>query len=150
MSRKRVLFLCTGNSARSQMAEGLVNHFAGERWEAFSAGTAPTGYVHPLAVRAMAELGIGISAQRSKSVDQFRDVEFDTVVTVCDHAAKNCPLWLGRGQVEHMGFPDPASDAGSEAERLEVFRQVRDAIREQVLDYLAHGVGESPPVRFLK
>lgn len=150
MSRKRVLFLCTGNSARSQMAQGLVDHLAGERWEAFSAGTAPTGYVHPLAVRAMAELGIDISAQHSKSVDQFRGAEFDMVVTVCDHAAKNCPLWLGRGQVKHMGFPDPASAGGSEAERLEVFRQVRDAIREQVLDYLTHGVGESLAVKFLK
>jgi arsenate reductase len=136
MGKKRVLFLCTGNSARSQMAEGLFNHFLGDRWEAYSAGTAPTGHVHPLAIQAMAELGIDISRQRSKSVDEFRDTDFDLVVTVCDQAAQNCPLWLGPGQVKHMGFPDPAAAIGSEAERLEVFRQVRDGLRQEVLRYL--------------
>jgi arsenate reductase len=136
MMKKRVLFLCTGNSARSQMAEGLVNHFLGDRWEAYSAGTAPTGHVHPLAIQAMAELGIDISAQRSKSVDEFRDIDFDLVITVCDQAAQNCPLWLGPGQVKHMGFPDPAAATGSEAERLEVFRQVRDGLHQEVLRYL--------------
>jgi arsenate reductase len=136
MGKKRVLFLCTGNSARSQMAEGLVNHFLGDRWEAYSAGTAPTGHVHPLAIQAMAELGIDISRQRSKSVDEFRDTDFDLVITVCDQAAQNCPLWLGPGQVRHMGFPDPAAATGSEAERLEVFRQVRDGLRQEVLRYL--------------
>jgi arsenate reductase len=136
MMKKRVLFLCTGNSARSQMAEGLVNHFLGDRWEAYSAGTAPTGHVHPLAIQAMAELGIDISRQRSKSVDEFRDTDFDLVVTVCDQAAQNCPLWLGPGQVKHMGFPDPAAAIGSEAERLEVFRQVRDGLHQEVLRYL--------------
>jgi len=147
MSRKRVLFLCTGNSARSQMAEGLVNRFAGTRWEALSAGTKPTGAVHPLAVQAMDELGIDVSSQRSKSVDEFRDAEFDLVITVCDHAAKNCPAWLGGGQVKHMGFPDPAAASGSAVERLEVFRQVRDAIREQVLGYLTHGIDERPIIQ---
>lgn len=136
MGKKRVLFLCSGNSARSQMAEGLVNHFLGDRWEAYSAGTAPTGHVHPLAVQAMAELGIDISAQRSKSVDEFHDTVFDFVITVCYHAAGNCPLWLGPGQVKHMGFPDPAAASGSGAERLEVFRQVRDGIHRKVLNYL--------------
>jgi arsenate reductase len=136
MGKKRVLFLCTGNSARSQMAEGLVSHFLGDRWEAYSAGTAPTGHVHPLAIQAMAELGIDISAQRSKSVDEFRDTDFDLVITVCDQAAQNCPLWLGPGQVKHMGFPDPAAATGSEAERLEVFRQVRDGLHQEVLRYL--------------
>jgi arsenate reductase len=147
MNKRRALFLCTGNSARSQMAEGLVNHLLNGRWEAFSAGTRPAGYIHPLAVEAMAELGIDISAQRSKSVDEFRDAEFDLVVTVCDHAAKNCPAWLGGGQVKHMGFPDPAAASGSEAERLEVFRRVRDAIREQVLGYLMQGVAQRPIIR---
>jgi arsenate reductase len=147
MNKRRALFLCTGNSARSQMAEGLVNHLLNGRWEAFSAGTRPAGYIHPLAVEAMAELGIDISAQRSKSVDEFRDAEFDLVVTVCDYAAKNCPAWLGGGQVKHMGFPDPAAASGSEAERLEVFRQVRDAIREQVLGYLTHGIDERPIIQ---
>lgn len=135
--RKRVLFLCTGNSARSQMAEGLVNHFLAGRWEAFSAGTKPAGYVHPLAVRAMAELGVDISAQRSKSIDAFRNAEFDLVITVCDNAAKNCPVWLGKGKERvHLGFPDPAEATGSEAERLSVFRQVRDALRQEVFSYL--------------
>jgi arsenate reductase len=136
MSKKRVLFLCTGNSARSQMAEGLVNYFLGAEWEAYSAGTHPVGYVHPLAIQAMHELGIDISGHRSKPADEFRNTPFDLVVTVCDDAAENCPLWLGPGQVVHIGFPDPAQATGSNAELLEVFRRVRDAIRQQVLEYL--------------
>lgn len=136
MSKRRVLFLCTGNSARSQMAEGLVNHFLGDSWQAFSAGTKPSGYVHPLAVRAMAELGIDISGQRSKSVDAVSDRAFDRVVTVCDQAAKSCPAWLGGGHTRHIGFPDPAAARGSELERLEVFRQVRDGIRQRIFAYL--------------
>jgi arsenate reductase len=139
MSRSRVLFLCTGNSARSQMAEGLVNHFLGDTWEAFSAGTKPSGSVHPLAVQAMAELGIDLSAHRSKSTDEYRDVAFDRVITVCDHAARNCPAWLGKGLVKHIGFPDPAAAEGSEEERLAMFRQVRDGIREKVFEYLQSG-----------
>jgi arsenate reductase len=130
---KRVLFLCTGNSARSQMAEGLVNHFLGEQWEAFSAGTDPSGYVHPLAIRAMAELGIDIAAQCSKSTDEFRGTEFDLVVTVCDNAAANCPVWLGKGKKVHMGFPDPAAATSSGEEWLQVFRQVRDDLRQRIL-----------------
>jgi len=94
MDKKRVLFLCTGNSARSQMAEGLVNHFLSTSWEAHSAGTKPAGYVHPLAVQALAELGIDSSAQWSKSTEKFRGMDFDVVITVCDQAAKNCPVWL--------------------------------------------------------
>jgi len=136
MSKKRILFLCTGNSARSQMAEGLVNHFSGERWEAFSAGTEPSGYVHPLAIRAMAELGIDIAAQRSKSADEFRGAEFDQVISVCDSAAADCPVWLGKGKRMHVGFPDPAAATGSEVERLEVFRQVRDSLRQGILSHL--------------
>ena len=135
-SKKRVLFLCTGNSCRSQMAEGLVNHFLGEAWDAYSAGTQPSGYVHPLAVQAMLELGINISGHRSKSTDELRDTHFDLVVTVCDDAAENCPVWLRGGRVVHIGFPDPAKATGSHIEQLDVFRQVRDAIREQVLEYL--------------
>jgi arsenate reductase len=139
MSRSRVLFLCTGNSARSQMAEGLVNHFLGDTWEAFSAGTKPSGSVHPLAVQAMAELGIDLSAHRTKSTDEYRDVAFDCVITVCDRAARNCPAWLGKGLVKHIGFPDPAAAEGSEEERLAMFRQVRDGIREKVFEYLQSG-----------
>lgn len=136
MDRKHVLFLCTGNSARSQMAEGLVNHFLRDEWEAQSAGTSPTGYVHPMAVRAMAELGIDISGARSKSADEFRGAEFDLVITVCDHAAENCPLWLGKGRRVHAGFPDPATAVGNDAARLEVLRHVRDEIRREVLKLL--------------
>lgn len=136
MNKKRVLFLCTGNSARSQMAEGLVNHFLDGEWEAISAGTRPSGYVHPLAIKAMAELGIDISDQRSKSTDEFRNTDLDLVITVCDNAAKNCPAWLGKGYVTHIGFTDPADAQGDENKRLEVFRRVRDAIQSQVLDYL--------------
>jgi arsenate reductase len=118
------------------MAEGLVNHLLGATWEAYSAGTQPSGYVHPMAVQAMAELGIDLSAHRSKSTDEFRDVAFDRVITVCDHAAKNCPAWLGEGIVTHIGFPDPARADGTDEERMAVFRQVRDGLREQVINYL--------------
>jgi arsenate reductase len=148
MPKARVLFLCTGNSARSQMAEGLVNHDLGDSWQAYSAGTRPAGYVHPLAVRAMAELGIDISGGRSKSVDEFRDETFDRVITVCDNAARNCPAWLGRGAVRHVGFVDPAAAEGTEEERLAVFRQVRDAIRERVLDDLNREAGSGVEVYF--
>jgi arsenate reductase len=118
------------------MAEGLVNWFLDGNWEAFSAGTEPAGYVHPLAVRAMAELDIDISEQRSKSVDEFRDAPFDVIITVCDDAARNCPVWLGEGKRVHIGFRDPAAAVGSEAEKLAAFRQVRDGLRHQVLSYL--------------
>ena len=133
---KQVLFLCTGNSCRSQMAEGLVNHFLGEVWQAYSAGTDPAGYVHPLAVEAMAELRIDISGQQSKPADQFRDVDLDLVVTVCDDAAENCPVWLGQGHKVHRSFRDPATAAGTYEERLAIFRQVRDEIRREILDLL--------------
>lgn len=139
---RRVLILCTGNSCRSQMAEGLINHFLGDTWRAESAGTAPSGYVHPLAVRALAELDIDlnspqISQGRSKSTDEFRQATFDQVITVCDDAAENCPLWLGSGQVTHIGFQDPALARGSDEEKMEVFRRVRDEIRARVLPFLA-------------
>lgn len=136
MSKKKVLFLCTGNSCRSHMAEGLTNHFLGESWQAVSAGTKPTGYVHPLAVKVLGELGVDISHHRSQHADEFRDMDLDLVITVCDSAAEDCPLWLGSGQVKHISFPDPADAEGSEEEQTAVFRQVRDDIRQQVLDYL--------------
>lgn len=136
MRQKRVLILCTGNSCRSQMAEGLVDHFLGDRWDAYSAGTAPSGYVHPMAVAAMKELGIDILDHRSKSTDEFRGRSFDVVVTVCDDAAENCPVWFGDGEVVHIGFPDPANARGDEAQQMQVFRDVRNAIRDRVLTYL--------------
>ena len=136
MPKKRVLFLCTGNSCRSQMAEGLVNHFLTGMWEAYSAGAAPAGYVHPMAIQVMSELNIDISKNRSQSTDEFRNIELDLVVTVCDDAAENCPAWLGSGRVVHIRFPDPAKATGTEDERLTVFRGVRDDIQTQVLSYI--------------
>ncbi len=134
--KRRILFLCMGNSCRSQMAEGLVNAFLADRYEAFSAGTAPVGHVHPLAVQVMREIGVDISQQRSKSADEFRNGTFDLVVTVCDDAAENCPVWLGKGARAHLGFPDPARARGSVEEIAQAFRDVRDRMRAQVLDYL--------------
>jgi len=128
--KRKVLFLCTGNSARSQMAEALVNHLRGEQWQAFSAGTHPTGSIHPYAVAAMKEIGIDISGAHSKSLDEFRDAALDLVITVCDDAAEECPVWLGRGQRAHIGFPDPAKGS------LEQCRAVRDDIQRQVIAYL--------------
>lgn len=118
------------------MAEGLVNHFLGDRWQALSAGSQPSGYVHPLSIRAMAELGIDISRHRSKSAAEFRNDALDLVITVCDSAAQNCPLWLGQEKVVHIGFIDPAEAEGTVDEKLVVFRKVRDQIRQTVLHYL--------------
>lgn len=139
--RRRVLFLCTGNSARSQMAEAIVNARMAETWEAFgaweafSAGTRPAGSVHPGAVQALREIGIEHRG-RSKSADEFRDEPFDLVVTVCDAAAETCPVWLGRGRRIHLGFPDPAAVRGSEAEVRAAFRAVRDDIASKVPELL--------------
>ena len=127
------------------MAEGLVNHFLADQWEAFSAGTDPAGYVHPLAVQVMSEQEINISDHYSKTVEEFREVEFDQVITVCDDAAENCPVWLGSGRVTHISFPDPAKATGSEAERLNVFRRVRDDIGQGVLNYLAQNSNNNKP-----
>ncbi|HSF82657.1 MAG TPA: arsenate reductase ArsC [Anaerolineales bacterium] len=134
-TRKRVLILCTGNSCRSQMAEALINARLGERWQAFSAGTEPASRVHPKAIQVLAEIGIQHQGA-PKGVDEFREQAFDLVVTVCEDAAQNCPVWLGRGVQQHIGFPDPAQASGSEEEILAVFRQVREAIAEQVLGLL--------------
>ncbi len=127
---RRVLFLCTGNSCRSQMAEAIVNARYPE-WRAFSAGVQPAGTVHPLALRALAEIGIQHSGE-SKSVEQFRDENFDMVVTVCDDANEQCPVWLGKGKRVHESFRDPAKAEGTAEERLAVFRQVRDEIVEKM------------------
>lgn len=132
MTRK-VLFLCTGNSCRSQMAEAIVNARLSKEWRALSAGTEPSGYVHPKALQVLEEFGIKHMGE-SKHTDQFRDTEFDLVVTVCDDAAENCPIWLGKGKHVHMGFTDPAKAEGTEEEQLAVFRSVRDAIMQKVPD----------------
>jgi len=134
--RKRVLILCTGNSCRSQMAEGLVNAYLGEAWQAFSAGTAPSGAVHPLAVRAMAELDIDISQGTTDPVDLYREMQLDLVITVCDNAAQNCPAWFGDEEVKHMPFDDPTKLAGSDSERISACRQVRDMMRDKILPYV--------------
>jgi len=131
--RKRLLILCTGNSCRSQMAEGWVRELLPERWEPHSAGTAPAAEVHPLAVRVMAEVGIDIAAARPKSVTGYIDQPWDLVVTVCDAARETCPVFPGRVRQLHVSFPDPAQASGSEAQRLEVFRRVRDDIRARLI-----------------
>ncbi len=136
MQKKSVLILCTGNSCRSHMAEGLVNHFMGATWQAYSAGTEPSGYVHPLAIAAMAEIGIDIADHESKSTDEFRDMPLDWVITVCDDAAEKCPLWLGQGNKKHIPFPDPAQAVGTDAEKMVIFQQIRDDIRKQLLGFL--------------
>lgn len=136
MVKKSVLVLCTGNSCRSQMAEGLINHYQGDTWQAYSAGTAPAGYIHPLAIAAMQELDIDISRNRSKSTDEFRHTPLDLVITVCDDANETCPVWLGNGKTVHIGFADPAAATGSVAEKLAVFRQVRANIQAKVLRFL--------------
>lgn len=130
--KRKVLFLCTGNSCRSQMAEAIVNFDLGDVWEAVSAGTRPAGAIHPMALAALAEAGIPHQG-RSKSVDEFRQTEFDLVVTVCDSAAEECPVWLGKGKRLHVGFPDPARATGTDAQVMEVFRSVRDDIRRRVV-----------------
>jgi arsenate reductase (thioredoxin) len=127
MYKKRVLILCTGNSARSQMAEGLLRNYAGDRFEVSSAGTKP-GHVRPEAIAVMRELGIDISTHRSKRVDEFQGQPFDYVLTVCDNAKESCPYFPGTISI-HRSFDDPAALEGTEPERLAVFRRVRDEIR---------------------
>jgi arsenate reductase len=129
--KQKVLFLCTGNSCRSQMAEAIVNARLGDHWEAVSAGTQPAGYVHPKAGQVLKEIDIEHHGW-SKSTDEFRGAHFDLVVTVCDDAAENCPAWLGKGKRVHLGFPDPAKAAGSEEEILAAFRRLRDDILAKI------------------
>ena len=133
--KKRVLILCTGNSARSQMAEGLLRHDAGEKFEVESAGVI-SSFVRPQAIRAMNEIGIDISGHRSKSVDEFSGQEFDYVITVCDNAKENCPVFPGKTVRLHWSFDDPAEAAGTEAEKLAVFRRVRDEIRNKLAEFI--------------
>jgi len=137
----KVLFLCTENACRSQMAEGLVNHDLAGQVQAFSAGVRPSR-VNPRAIRVMAELGIDISQHRSKSVDELAGQTFDLVITVCDQAAEQCPMFPGDTEVMHVGFPDPAKATGTEDEIMAVFRQVRDALRKQLVPLLREKLGE--------
>ena len=134
MKTLKILFLCTGNSCRSQMAEGWARHLKGDRIEAYSAGIETHG-LNPLAVKAMAEAGVDISGHRSKRVDELKGVGFDYVITVCDHAHEHCPLFAGKAKVVHVGFDDPprlARGAKTDGEALAHYRRVRDEIRDFV------------------
>jgi len=126
MEPKKILFLCTGNSCRSQMAEAIINAKFPTEWQAFSAGTKPAGFVHPKALSALEEVGI-IHEGRSKNFMEFLEVDFDLVITVCDSAAEECPIWFGQGKRLHHGFPDPAV-----TDDIQDFRAVRDAIRCEI------------------
>jgi arsenate reductase len=130
MTNKRVLILCTGNSARSQMAEGLLRHDAGDRFEVFSAGVDPAANVRPEAIAVMQELEIDLSKHRPKHVNEFASQNFDYVLTVCDHAREVCPIFPGQTVTIHHSFIDPGNVPGSPKEKLEQFRKVRDQIRE--------------------
>jgi arsenate reductase len=138
--KKRVLILCTGNSARSQMAEGLLRHMAGDRFEVWSAGVEPSR-VRPEAIEAMREIGIDISGHRSKSVDEFTGEKFDYVITVCDNALEQCPVLPGKFERIHWSFDDPAAAEGDEATRLAVFRRVRDEIESRLRAFVENHEG---------
>ena len=140
MTKKRVLFLCTHNSARSQMAEGLLGHLAGERFEPFSAGTEAT-HVRPEAIEAMREAGVDISGQRSETLNRYLGKPFDYVVTVCDDANEACPVFPQAKERLHWSLPDPSAVTGGGGERTEAFRSVRDEIRTLILSELLDGSG---------
>ena len=136
MSKPKVLIVCTGNAARSQMAEGLLRHHAGDRFEVFSAGIYPS-YVRSLAIEAMREIGIDISGHRSKSVEEFSDQEIDYVITVCDHANEVCPAFPAKTKRIHWSIADPVARWGSEDAQLNAFREARDDIRQRFDKWLA-------------
>ncbi|GAA4433923.1 arsenate reductase ArsC [Bremerella cremea] len=133
---KRVLILCTGNSCRSQMAEALWATLGEGAWEALSAGSKPSGYVHPLAIRAMQELDVDIADYQSKSASEFQQQPFDLVVTVCDNAKQDCPVYPNAKQTLHWPFDDPADATGTDEEKLPTFRRVRDEIKTKIADFL--------------
>ncbi|QDU11523.1 arsenate reductase ArsC [Gimesia aquarii] len=133
---KNVLILCTGNSCRSQMAEALWRELGQGEWESYSAGSLPSGYVHPMAIEVMQELDQDLSQNRSKHVDEYLNKTFDLVVTVCDSAKESCPTLAGAQRIEHWPFYDPADAEGSDTEKLMVFRDVRDQIREKIQEFL--------------
>ncbi len=132
--KPRILFLCTGNAARSQMAEGLARAFHGDFVDVVSAGSRPAGWVHPLAIRALAEIGIDISGAESKSAEQFIDQEFDVVVTVCDSAAQDCPLWPGAKRIEHWPIEDPSLGGADAPQR---FIETRDELERRIEELVA-------------
>ncbi len=132
-----ILILCTGNSCRSHLAEGLLRAALGDPYQVASAGSKPAGYVHPLAIKAMAEIGIDISAHTSKHMDEFLSQEVETVITVCGNADQACPMFPGQLNRHHWGFDDPAHATGTEEEQLQVFRRVRDEIKRVFEAYAA-------------
>jgi arsenate reductase len=134
--KRRVLILCTGNSARSQLAEASVNARMSDEWEAFSAGTQPAAQVNPYALAVLAEIGIQIAGSYPKPISQFLGQRFDAIITVCDDAAGNCPVWPGQGVRLHIGFPDPALVTGADETVLSAFRETREAIIERLLPSL--------------
>ena len=138
-----ILILCTGNSCRSHLAEGILQDALGPAWKVASAGSKPAGYVHPLAIRAMAEIGIDISSHHSKHLDQFLGDDVETVITVCGNADQACPLFPGQRNRHHWGFDDPAHATGTEEEQMAVFRRVRDEIRRVFTAYAAGRTDEA-------
>jgi arsenate reductase len=132
-SKKRVLFICTHNSARSQMAEAFLRYLYGDRYEAFSGGTHPSS-INPLVTKAMREIGIDLATHRAKSVNEFKSQQFDVVVTVCDHAKETCPFFPGAKKYLHQNFEDPSQFVGTEKTKLEKFRRVRDSIKAWIED----------------
>lgn len=139
MERKRVLFLCTGNSARSQMAEGFLRHLADEKFEVFSAGIKP-GRLTPLAIKVMSEIGIDISSHSSKSVSEFAGKSFDYVITVCENANKSCPVFTGASKKIFWNLEDPAAAGGTEEEKIRVFRRIRDVIKDNISEFIRIGI----------
>jgi arsenate reductase (thioredoxin) len=144
MEKRRVLFVCTHNSARSQMAEGMLNAWAGDRFEAFSAGTEATG-VKPETIEVMNEIGIDISHHRSKAVDEFRGKAFEWFITVCDEAQQNCPVLPGVTDVAHWSIEDPSAAEGTPEERIEAFRRARDRVRDRLHIFMLAGGREDLP-----
>ena len=144
MEKKKILFICTGNVCRSQMAEGLVNHLLGDQFEAYSAGLLPSK-VSNRAAAVMAEIGIDISTQRSKHIEELENLEYDQIITLCSDADKRCRVYLGeKGEAKrvHIGFPDPMGAKGTDEKVLEQFRSVRDQIRDQVISHLQKGLSD--------
>ncbi|NIO37828.1 arsenate reductase ArsC [Candidatus Bathyarchaeota archaeon] len=142
--KKKVLFICTHNSARSQIAEAFINSLHGDKYEARSAGIEPRG-VNLYAVRVMTEIGIDISNQRSKSIEEFHGEEFEYVATVCDHAKEACPFFPGK-EILHKGFEDPAEFAGTKEEVIEKFRQVRNEIKDWIEDTFGNGSSQTAQI----
>mgnify|MGYP003137107632 FL=1 len=142
MDFPKILILCTGNSCRSHMAEGILRNAGGELIEVFSAGAKPSGYVHPKAIEVMSEIGLDISHHRSKHLEEFLDSGINVVITVCDNAAEACPVFPGNVTRHHWSFPDPADATGSDEEVLAVFREIRDRIK-MVFEAYADGIRDS-------